>query len=278
MSNNPIVSFAPQGDYMSLKVPGRASAVRPVKRGKVTGFSWRSRSRLMQKIAKLNKRCIPVFVTLTYHEKWGSPVEVKAHLNSFLKRLFYKFDQAGVIWKLEYQERGAPHFHLLVFGVGLLDLMQFVPENWVSVADDGNAIMLAWHRGELKNDNRHCVQEIRSWRGVKSYASKYLGKVLDLAEGDTPGRFWGSQGLVPLSKILEFRINLQASLQWRRGVKRKVYPGMRRVGFWSFGYHADWITYLCYCADNFGVMAPPENFPAGWWLNMGERVEVEVLQ
>jgi len=270
------VMFAPQGDYMELcmRDTGRVPVVS--QRGKVTGFSWRSRSRLNKMIAKLKKTHIPLFVTLTYHERYPTDfIGYKSHLDLFLKRLSYHFKSSGVIWKLEFQDRGAPHFHLLVFGVDFNELADFVPSAWQEVVDPGNDLLLRWHRGELGHGNRHCVQEIRSWQGVKSYASKYFSKTIDFVEGQGTGRCWGSRGFVPFSEILELKINMTSALMWRRGVSRGKHFKMRRFGFWMFGYHVDWLLYLNYCIDAFvDDKNVPPNFPPGWFCNIPESRDV----
>jgi len=265
------VLFAPQGDYMELcmRDTGRVPVVS--QRGKVTGFSWRSRSRLKKMIAKLKKTDVPLFVTLTYHDRYPTVFSgYKSHLDLFLKRLSYHFPKSGVIWKLEFQKRGAPHFHLLVFGVGFQELSEFVPVAWQDVVDSEDDLLLAWHKGELGYGNRHCVQVIQSWRGVKSYASKYFSKVFDFVEGPGTGRCWGHRGFIPFSKILELQINMEAALMWRRAVARGKHFTMSRFGFWVFGYHVDWLLYLNYCIDTFTDDDPnaPPNFPPGWFCDI----------
>jgi hypothetical protein len=94
----------------------------------------------------------------------------------------------AVLWRLEPQQRGAPHFHLLVFGV------QFISYKWVA------KVWAEITSGNAATCSR--VEKVRSWRGAMSYASKYLGKNLDGGEFATPegdvidevGRHWGVMG------------------------------------------------------------------------------------
>jgi hypothetical protein len=122
----------------------------------------------------------------------------KNHLERFYKRMVRKFPRSSFIWKLEPQKRGAPHFHLFVWGVGYIPLLRWVSLAWYSVVGSG--------------DEKHLyagtsVEEIRSWRGVTSYASKYLGKLFDspmmeqLGWSD-PGRFWGVKGRENLPVVI----------------------------------------------------------------------------
>ncbi len=130
-------------------------------------FSNDSRRRCLQVLGSVDKRgsAPPLFVGLTYPAVWpDDPAVWNDHLDSFYKRLCRKYPWANiaVIWRKEPQERGAPHFHLFVFGLNYLPY-QWVGENWAEISN-GNA--------------RSCsrVERVRSWRGAMFYASKYLAK------------------------------------------------------------------------------------------------------
>jgi hypothetical protein len=81
------------------------------KRGAVSGFSCKSRSRMLALVSSLNAKIHPVFVTLTYPLLWDNdPLAWKSDLDTFGKWLLRKYPSASFIWKLEPQKRGAPHF------------------------------------------------------------------------------------------------------------------------------------------------------------------------
>ena len=84
------------------------------------------------------------------------------------------------IWKLEPQERGAPHYHCLIWGVDEEDLFDFVAYTWYEIAGNNDRNHLKFHLGLLPN-SKPCVSKVRSWRGVWAYASKYLGKTFEVA-------------------------------------------------------------------------------------------------
>jgi len=160
-------------------------------RGKVNTFSSASRRRLMRLIGIVDQReATPLFVTLTYPGDWPKDSRVwKRQFDNFWKRLERKFGDVGCVWKLEAQRRGAPHFHLLVWGLSYVPLLEWISQAWYEVVGSG--------------DLRHLragtqVQELRSWHGVMSYASKYLGKVdYELPKDggwENVGRFWGVRG------------------------------------------------------------------------------------
>jgi len=88
-------------------------------RGRINSFSHKSRRRLMETVASVDRRAVavPLFVTLTYPSSFPTDYTVyKKHLDTFLKRLRRAFPNVWAIWRLEFQKRGAPHFHILIFG------------------------------------------------------------------------------------------------------------------------------------------------------------------
>jgi hypothetical protein len=162
-------------------------------RGSVSGFSRQSRYRLMQTIGRVQRQAeLPNFVTLTYPKNFPTVEQAKYDLKKFLERLKYNFPGAGYIWKLEPQERGAPHYHMLVWGCETKVLFDWVCENWFDIAGQGDINALLFLKGLLK-DSKPCVSKVRSWRGVWRYASKYLGKTFEVAQWGSKwtGRFWG---------------------------------------------------------------------------------------
>ena len=94
-------------------------------RGEISGWSAKSRARMVARLAELDyapmflQGDFPAMVTLTYPGGWEVVAPngevVKGHLTSFFKR----FERAwGVelicVWKMEFQSRGAPHFHIMM--------------------------------------------------------------------------------------------------------------------------------------------------------------------
>nr|BBA94281.1 putative replication protein [Rhodococcus erythropolis] len=89
----------------------------------IVGWSARSRSRMILRMAELDWAPmmdlpgIPAMVTLTYPGDWltvaPTGAEVKKHLQTFFKRFQRAWGIAWMgAWKMEFQSRGAPHFHL----------------------------------------------------------------------------------------------------------------------------------------------------------------------
>lgn len=152
----------------------------------ISKFTRASRRRALIRlncIDRLSLPCLPIFVTLTYPGVYETdPKKWKIHLDRFFKRLWRRAPDGFSFWKLEPQKRGAPHFHLLVFGIPYLD------KDWLSQA---------WYECVGSGIENHLragtkIERVRSWNGVNAYASKYLGKVpegVDWPEG--VGRWWG---------------------------------------------------------------------------------------
>jgi hypothetical protein len=204
-------------------------------RGKVKGFSRASRRRLMQTIAQVKRDAeLPVFITLTYPFDFPTPKESKRHLKMFLQRFQRAHAGAGVIWKLEPQERGAPHYHMLAWGPKKNDLWDFVPCAWHDIAGGGDKNHLAFHFGLLGNE--HCVSEVRSFRGVWAYASKYLGKTFEVSgwENKYTGRFWAvvNRENIPFGQSCAYAIPLAQAVHIMRyqkrfaKLKRRKYPSL----------------------------------------------------
>ena len=214
---SPLVQVAEGGSVLRLR--GRAPNAPKSRRsggglrGSITGFSKASARRLGLMLAAINQAAVsplPLFITLTYPAQFSADSRCwKRHLERFIKRLRRRFDVAAVVWKLEPQERGAPHFHLLVFRHEDIP-RQWVSQAWFQVVGSGRA-------EHLRAGTR--VEVIRSWRGVMSYASKrYMGKLVDRVPSwwKRPGRFWGVVGELPI--------------QWREGrTSELAHRSMARV-------------------------------------------------
>lgn len=216
----PSVEVALGGAHLRLKAPvGSVARVGGGMRGEIKEFSRSARKRLMIYFNQLNLAEIdhkPLFITLTYPSVFPADInESKAHLEAFTKRLIRRYPRAAVVWKLEYQKRGAPHYHLLVFNVPFIPFA-FVSSAWYDCVASGQPEHLA--AGTR-------VERIRSWRGVLYYASKYLGKTGYQPAACRPGRFWG----IINRKFLPRRV-LVLALGWRTwySLRRALWRYARR--------------------------------------------------
>ena len=163
--------FWVDGSLVKVSKPvGNRSQVGGGKRDIVMGFSRGSRRRILQKMAMLVRSVLPLFVTLTYPLEYSTDyAQWKKDLDTWCKRLHRRYPDAGLIWRLEAQRRGAPHFHLLIFGVELTPVIrQWIAQSWFEVVGSGDEKHLK-HGAD--------AQMVRSSRGVRSYVGKYIAKV-----------------------------------------------------------------------------------------------------
>lgn len=217
---NPFIEFVPGASYFKVSKGGYSlPRLGGGKRSTINGFSYSSRKRLMSMMARIPSNApLPYFVTLTYPDRFPTPLESKRHLEMFKKRLLRQFPNAGFIWKLEPQDRGAPHYHLLLWGPELDKLREWVPFNWYKVAGDGDSLHLRWHLGLLGKGNKNCVQSVKSYKGVLAYASKYLGKAFTVAGWNHTGRFWAvvKPNNIPFGELYKFDVEYSKAIESMR--------------------------------------------------------------
>lgn len=117
----------------------------------VTDFSRRSRNYLRMVAASIDWYAghqpgwALLLVTLTYPGDWRAAAPTPDHVNRHRRAFGLRFKRAtgydmGVLWKREFQERGAPHLHLVGWWPWSLkggSLRQWVSKNWYEVVGTG---------------------------------------------------------------------------------------------------------------------------------------------
>lgn len=164
------------------------------KRGSIKRFTVASRRRLIELTARLSVSGVrTVFLTLTFA---GTPTaeQAKAAFKRFRMRLDRKYPKWSAVWRMEFQERGAIHFHLICFRLPFI--AQAALQNlWQGCTREALSIV-------------HIELISGGARQVMGYVSKYVAKLdrresftsLDKApyphdereDSDDPGRFWGT--------------------------------------------------------------------------------------
>jgi hypothetical protein len=162
-------------------------------RERVKGFSRASRTNLLRCLASINRGAFKafrgriIFVTLTYPGEYPQdPALCKGHLKALRKRLQREYKSFAALWRMGIQERGAWHFHLLVF-VGpsfgpIGELRRFISSSWYEVTGKVS-------EGHLRAGTR--VETIRKWKQATSYVERYMAKPEEFPEGLETGRIWG---------------------------------------------------------------------------------------
>src|SRR5215216_3425763 len=162
-------------------------------RDRVKGFSRVSRTNLLRRLASINRGAFRdfrgriIFVTLTYPGEYPDDPELcKRHLKAFRKRLQREFGTFAAFWRLGIQNRGAWHFHLLLF-VGpstgpIGELRRFISSSWYEVTGKVS-------EGHLRTGTR--VEAVKRWKQVTIYVERYMAKPEEFPEGLHTGRIWG---------------------------------------------------------------------------------------
>jgi len=169
----------------------------------------------MRLLGMLRRDALPVFVTLTYPRVWSSDYrQWKRNLDAFghwLRR--WSLGKGSAVWKLELQDRGAPHFHLMIYGLGFIPRL-LLSRVWYRIVNSGDV-------NHLMAGTR--VERIRSYRGVMSYASKrYMGKEWDSLGKLSVGRCWGvlNRSALPLSRRRVFYLDVAEANKVFRAVRK----------------------------------------------------------
>jgi hypothetical protein len=229
------VTFWPQGSRFQLStvnLEGQPEKESGGKRGRCGAFGRKSRARLLQYMATVRADVLPWFLTLTYPADW--PLEWnswKYHLERFTHHFLCRDSDGlrlpvGAVWKLEPQQRGAPHFHAIVYG--------YSAETHRSV----NELRAAWSKVIGTNCPHHSKYGLdfnpaRSIRGVMAYAGKrYLGKTVVLPEGwEHVGRYWGVVGRkhVPVSASVSATLTAYGWSRVKRLMRRTLHARGKRL-------------------------------------------------
>lgn len=226
-----VVSGNEGSDYVKVEVfndvhpPVQVGSVR----GEISQFSRESRKRMLTTLCQLRSdAALPQFITLTYPKEFPhDSSEWKRHLDNFWKRIIRLYPEASAIWKLEPQTRGAPHYHLIAYGLPFdREFKLLASKIWFEVVGSGDIKHLRAGTN---------VEPIRSLRGVKAYAGKrYMGKELSADElrvyAETvsgwanPGRFWGvlNRAFLPVGKKFSVKLSLDEASSVIR-TARKIY-------------------------------------------------------
>jgi hypothetical protein len=161
-------------------------------RQKVAGFSEDSKRRML--FTFRNVVGLRVLLTLTYPGQFSTDGrEVKRHWDNMRRWLTRR--GVGGAWFMEFQARGAPHFHCFLTGE--------VPKEDVAAA---------WYQIVASGDVRHLragtrIEALRELHAAGAYAAKYLKKQeqKDVPDGFSDvGRFWGLFGglsVEPLAQV-----------------------------------------------------------------------------
>lgn len=216
------VRISTQGSLLKVKVPktehnNKGGGIR----GEVSGFSPKSRKRLLELFATLDLKKGCVFITLTYPAHYPNAKRAKNDLRAFFERLRRLQPQCAAIWRLEFQERGAPHFHLLVFNLPFLPKEE-IQRWWSEIIDYDRPFT----RIELIRDSKKSI----------GYVAKYVAKPTpEVNSGFNyetylhAGRTWGcfQKSKLPFGERTAITADLDSDTLWLlKEAAKTVYPAL----------------------------------------------------
>ena len=207
LTNSEIIGY-PDGNLITvnksrIKLERQGGGIKQ----KITGFSTKSRRKLMQRLGMINNKVLPLWVTLTYPDEFDVDiVAMRKHFERFRRRLERK--GWGAIWRKEWKQRKSglhegefyPHYHLLVWGVDYFEFRAWVSRAWWEVC------------GKLSDNHLTAgtsTDMVDTWRKLVGYVSKYMAKTDDLlVEVENIGRCWGviNTDVIPWSEIIKWSL------------------------------------------------------------------------
>ena len=221
------VSLSPASVRVSHRFPGAVGKPANYKaKSAIGGWSRKSRAAMVARLCSLDYSEMladparpPAMITLTYPSDWEAVVPdgntAKRHLRAFQKRYQRSFGESlRAIWKMEFQRRGAVHFHLFCVPPRGVKFRSWLSENWtdiVSPPDPDERIKhqkagtgLDYETG-LRSYDAKRVAVYFSKHGSANYGDKeYQNTPPDewIAAGSV-GRFWGYWHLCPSISTVE---------------------------------------------------------------------------
>lgn len=199
-----------------------AESVQTSSRGRVTGWSPKSRNGLRRKVGSLDLAEFVgsgrmAMVTLTLPGPWElvtpTAAEASALWRRFERRWFRKWGKLRCIWKREFQRRGAPHWHLWVamptedldgfrewlsmtwadcMRVGDVPLYQALPGDFLLSVAAGTGLDFA--AADRATDPVRLVNYFLK-ESVNGESKAYQNRPPALWAGSSAGRFWGVLGI-----------------------------------------------------------------------------------
>ncbi len=217
----------PGASLVEINLPSHHPAsTRPRKqkpRGRIKEWSANSRSRLKHTLGRLQREELGrvMIVTLTYPKECPAPDDHKVykdHLHRFNLALRRRWPLCSGIWKLEFQTRGAAHYHYMLFGLShepVEQLRTWMRQTWYRIAHNGDQ-----HLGSAAVE----VDPIRKVGGAMGYFAKYLGKGDQTMPGNFTGRYWGkvNAARLPVATAKELEVPPKMAAMIRRIARKKM--------------------------------------------------------
>jgi hypothetical protein len=222
-------------EIQSLQRGTPTNPERRATRGKITAWSAKSRMHCRTLLCSLKREALQgaLFATLTYPAVFPAPDDhavYKSHLHRLCQELRRRHGGMSGVWKLEFQARGAAHFHFLLIGCSE-ERRPF--RSWLE---------LTWARIVASGDPKHVeagteVTAVRSHGGVMAYVTSYISKDDQTLPGNFTGRYWGilNRAHLPVAPATTYEVTERQAIQinrWKRTLTRK-YQEHSRWNTWA---------------------------------------------
>lgn len=258
------LSLNPGVVKISRSRPGlQGKQVKPTSRRPIKAWTPKSRANMIARYSSLdysemlgNDSKISVMITLTYPNDWLTVAPTgkaaKAHLTSFRKRFERKYGtQMKALWKMEFQRRGAVHFHIFCIAPETIPLFRdWVAQTWADIVNHPDPQERERHlqAGTAVDEAASSSQEAPKRIAVyfAKHASPHFGKKeyqnsppAEWIENGNLGRFWGYWNLKWEFEVLELSseealIVSRVIRKWHRSkreiTKRKVFRTDTKTG------------------------------------------------
>ena len=194
-------------------------------RGKILGFSPAACHRLRSYGDSIAWGLVPLIcIELVYPSVYPQSSTVwKRHLQAFRAAFERRYGPHGMIWKLEQQARGAPHWHLILLATSLIagalpEFRAWVAHVWPNICESDDAM------------HRRAGTTVKLWRKRPygpphplCYLAKPVQQFIDPETG-VPidvGRYWGSwsKERIPVEWV-EVRMSEKAAIRCYRVLRR----------------------------------------------------------
>lgn len=181
---------------------------------------WEFSDRSMRNLIFLAKNCDCDFfsmLTLTYPKVFETDGrEVKRHVKLFKKSYEWRYEKRG-LWWLEFQERGAPHVHVLS-EVDLKECGEIIckcrrgkrdGQSYLTCQAEEDWLSRRWFEIVASGDEKHlragvAWEVVEKTEGALRYAAAHAGKrkqKIVPAAFRNVGRFWGKIGDIRLERV-----------------------------------------------------------------------------
>lgn len=221
----------------------------------IVEWSAKSRSMMVARLCSLDYLPLfadrsrpPAMLTLTYPADWEAVVPdgatAKKHLRALQKRYERSFSEPlRGVWKMEFQRRGAVHFHLFCVPPRGQSFRSWLSENWTDIvkpalgkasSDHLKAGTGVDYASGLRATDPKRIAVYFSKHGSANYGDKeYQNRPPEVwVSSGSVGRFWGYWGLHPLIETVE--LSDASSLFLSRTLRRwsRANSPARRVVVW----------------------------------------------